>query len=492
MKAILLLMDTLNRHMLKCYNENAEAVTPNIDRLAKKCRVFDNHYIGSAPCMPARRDILTGRLNFLERGWGPIEPYDVTFTQILKKNHIFSHIVTDHCHYAELGGEGYLQSYTTWDLIRGQEVDAYTSRVDEPDYPKEYIGRVGRAYQWNRTEFKEDCDFPTPKTLSHAIKWLKDNEGADNYFLQIECFDPHEPFDATQEFKSLYPDTFSKVYEWPRYDNLGPDETKEALVHLRHMYCATLSMADKWVGKLIDEMDRQKLWEDTLFILTSDHGHMLGEHNATGKNRFHAWNEMSRIPFLIYMPHKENEQRGRALTQNIDIFPTVLDYFNIEYDRKKLHGRSLEVLYENEEKVRDYGLYGWFGKPVNITDGKYTYFRAPKDRKNAPLYQYYGIPTTLFNYVGTDYRYVDTGKYLKWTDATVFRYNQAAADNYEMKDVVEEVYSSRLYDVEKDPEQLHDITDAEKVKKMEKALKDTLIELQAPDEQIERLGLEEV
>ena len=106
MKAILILMDTLNRHMLKAYNPKAEAITPNIDRLAGKSFVFDNHFIGSAPCMPARRDIQTGRLNFLERGWGPIEPWDCTLPALLKKRGIFSHIVTDHCHYAEVGEIG--------------------------------------------------------------------------------------------------------------------------------------------------------------------------------------------------------------------------------------------------------------------------------------------------------------------------------------------------------------------------------------------------
>lgn len=72
MKTILILMDTLQRKMIHAYNPGSEAITPNIDRLAARSVVFDQHYIGSAPCMPARRDILTGRLNFLERSWGPI------------------------------------------------------------------------------------------------------------------------------------------------------------------------------------------------------------------------------------------------------------------------------------------------------------------------------------------------------------------------------------------------------------------------------------
>lgn len=66
MKVIVILSDSLNRHYLPCYG-NEWVRTPNIDRLAERSITFDNHWIGSAPCMPARRDMLTGRLNFLER-----------------------------------------------------------------------------------------------------------------------------------------------------------------------------------------------------------------------------------------------------------------------------------------------------------------------------------------------------------------------------------------------------------------------------------------
>ena len=98
MRTVLVLMDTLRRDALSCYNENTEIKTPNLDDFSKNSTVFTNHWIGSAPCMPARRDIFTGRMNFLERSWGPIEAYDETLMDILKENDIFTHISTDHCH----------------------------------------------------------------------------------------------------------------------------------------------------------------------------------------------------------------------------------------------------------------------------------------------------------------------------------------------------------------------------------------------------------
>lgn len=139
MRTILVLMDTLNRRFLKPYEKEALGITPNIERFAKDSVQFQNHFIGSAPCMPARRDIFTGRMQFLERGWGGIEPFDITLPQVLRENHIYTHITTDHTHYFEIGGENYCALFNTWDLHRGQEVDPWISRVKGPGNVKELL-----------------------------------------------------------------------------------------------------------------------------------------------------------------------------------------------------------------------------------------------------------------------------------------------------------------------------------------------------------------
>lgn len=493
MKTILILMDTLNRHMLKTYNREARAKTPNIDRLAEKSVIFDNHFIGSAPCMPARRDILTGRLNFLERGWGPIEPYDVTLPHLLRQQGIFSHIVTDHCHYAEIGGEGYMQQYNTWNLVRGQETDVWCSQIREPDYPSNAMGTVFRQYQCNRQYFHSDADWPTPKTFQEAVKWLQYNEGADNFFLTVEAFDPHEPFDASKEFQDMYPDDFDKFYEWPRYAALNEEETPQAIEHLRNQYCATLSMADKWLGKLLDEFDRQDMWEDTLILFTSDHGHMLGEHGVTGKNRYHAWNEMSRIPLFIHLPGGKFAGEHRdGITQNIDLFPTIWEAFagqKIVELPAQIHGKSLWPMLKKEaEKTRDYAIYGWFGKPVNITDGIYTYFRAAcKD--NAPLYAYMVLPITYEHYLGAGMGkdVFCAGRYLEHIPMDVYRMDMSKTN---AEEAYLDIGKSRLYNIVEDPGQLSPIKDSELEEEMCRALAIQMKAHDAPEEQFTRLGLE--
>ena len=83
MRTVFVLFDSLNRLGLGCYDGTAIR-TPNFDRFAARAVTFDKHYVGSLPCMPARRDIHTGRLNFMHRSWGPLEPFDNSFSAVLR------------------------------------------------------------------------------------------------------------------------------------------------------------------------------------------------------------------------------------------------------------------------------------------------------------------------------------------------------------------------------------------------------------------------
>ena len=105
--------DTLCRHFIPTYG-NEWVKAPNFERLAKRSVQFNNFYVGSMPCMPARREMHTGRYNFLHRSWGPLEPFDDSMPSILHRNGVHSHKVTDHHHYWEDGGATYHQRYTTF------------------------------------------------------------------------------------------------------------------------------------------------------------------------------------------------------------------------------------------------------------------------------------------------------------------------------------------------------------------------------------------
>ena len=481
MKTILILLDTLNRHMLSTYGKPF-AKTPNIERLAARSITMDNHWLGSAPCMPARRDIMTGRLNFLERPWGPIEPFDVTLPELLRKAGVFTHITTDHSHYFETGGENYCQAFNSWDFHRGQEFDPWVSRVGGATLPENMLGRASEQYELNRTRFTSDADYSTPQTLASGCRWLQDNRGADNFFLMIEGFDPHEPFDCTAEYLDMYNDTYDGPrFDWPKYQTV--EESPEAIEHVRNRYAATLTMADHWLGKLLDEFDQQDLWEDTLIIFTTDHGHMLGEHGFTGKNFMHAYNEMAHLPCLVHLPNDVGAgTRCEAITQNIDLFPTILDFHNVELP-SAIHGHSMLPLLRGEvDEVRAACLFGWFGSAVNVYDGRYTYFRAAQAR-NQPLHLYGAIPTTLWRFIGREHpEHISMGRFLKYTDYPVYKIPMPIPRR-------DEVSQSQIFDLTVDYEQLRPVEDKALEQRLIEVLQSAMQEHDSPDEQYERLGI---
>ena len=196
MKAIMVMFDSLNRHMLPPYGCEW-TVAPNFERLAEHTVVFENCYVGSMPCIPARRELHTGRYNFLHRSWGPIEPFDDSMPELLKKNGVYTHLTTDHQHYWEDGGCTYHSRYDTWHFSRGQEGDTWKAEVADPeipDTPKKRMPKPWRQDWVNRKYICENEEFPQAKTFANGIEFIRTNHQEDNWFLQIETFDPHEPY----------------------------------------------------------------------------------------------------------------------------------------------------------------------------------------------------------------------------------------------------------------------------------------------------------
>lgn len=504
MRSILILSDTVNRRFMDAYNESGLHL-PNLDRLADRSVTFTNHWTGSAPCMPARRDIMTGRFNFLERNWGPIEAFDWTLPQSLRQNHIHSHIITDHYHYLETGGENYLQMFDSWVMNRGQEWDPCVSQVKDMEIPDHY-GKIVPQFWYNREGFKnQESHYPSPTTIQGAADWLEANHDEDNFMLWVEPFDPHEPFEVPQKYLDMVGDDYDgKLYFWPEYKQVDQAGiTPEALKHIRKRYLALLLMTDTWLGKLFDVMDFYDMWKDTMLIYTTDHGYMLGEHGYLAKNYMPAYNEVFHIPLFVHMPGDEYAgTKIDALTQNIDIMPTLLEYYGISEEncRNKLHGKSwLPLIRQEKEKIRDCAIYGYFGKQMNITDGRYTYFKAPNEQ-NRPLNVYTSMPTDVYCYYDQrrikDFSMMENGPFLSWNQYPVYKIPaDAIRDNDD--GTLRYVYlyewekTDQLYDLSVDYAQEHDLCNEspEVVIRLEAMMKQALIDHDAPTEQLERMKL---
>ncbi len=495
MKVVFVLFDSLVRQALGCYG-GVEAKTPNFDRLAARGIVFDNHFVGSLPCMPARRDIHTGRINFLHRGWGPMEPFDHSFAAMLRDSGIPTHLITDHYHYFEDGGFGYHGRYSSWEFVRGQEKDHWRAPIDPPvealkarfddeqhDFDATDI-HSKLPYYMNRLYMEETGHFPMSECLDLAEDFLTRHARAENWFLHLECFDPHEPFFAPDRFLREDGLVDGRIFDWIPYRKNDLDDPH--LAALRANYFALVEACDEHLGRLLDRFDRLNLWEDTCLIVTTDHGLMLGEKEYLGKNRPPFYNEVAHIPLIVAAPGSGAPRRSNALTQTTDLMPTFLDLFGLK-PPTEVTGRSLAPLFKAgaEDWQREGILFGQFGSAINFTDGRWVYFLYPREPFEADLYQYTLMPThsrTPFEVADFDGAEFSRGFDFTRGYPTMRLPFQKDAPNSMLRRMPLLDPKTRLFDLEADPEQKHPIDDPKREADIRECVRRLLDRAEAPAE----------
>ncbi len=488
MKAIMVMFDSLNRRYLPNYGCDWTHA-PNFQRLGDRAVTFDRAYVGSMPCMPARRELHTGRYNFLHRTWGPLEPFDDSMPELLKEKGVYTHLVSDHYHYLEDGGATYHQRYSSYEMVRGQEGDPWKGHVPAPG-DDDHVDHPGAPSQRqdtiNRSYMKELGDFPQAQTFAHAEHFLRTNHQADNWFLHVETFDPHEPFFSHPDFHGFYPDDYrGPRFDWPGYCKVT--ESDDKIRHLRHNYAALLSMCDHFLGRILDMMDEYEMWDDTLLIVNTDHGYLLGEHGWWAKCVMPFWNEVAHMPLFIWDPRCGcRGERRQSLVQTIDLPATLLDYFGLQVP-PDMQGVPLRETIAGDVPVRQAGLFGIFGAHVNVTDGRHVYMRAPAGDRNGPMYEYTVMPTQH----GKGRAFIPLDRLRHATMAPPFTFTKGCPLMKlpgQGKWATHE-YGTLLYDLDRDPAQQQPIEDAAIEQKMLTHLVDLMSANDCPPEQYTRLGL---
>lgn len=490
MKAIMVMFDSLNRHMLPPYGCDWTHA-PNFSRLAERAVTFDRSYVGSMPCMPARRELHTGRPNFLHRSWGPLEPFDDSVPRILDMNGVGAHLVSDHQHYWETGGATYHTQYTTWQFFRGQEGDRYKAQVaHEP--ARDAYGR-NAADGWpseqdrvNRKFMRREEEQPQYKTFEAGIDFIERNHEQDNWFLQIETFDPHEPFFSQRKYKDLYPEHYSEyrgpTWDWPPYAPVS--ESAELVDHMRYEYASLLAMCDSKLGDVLDAMDEHGMWDDTMLIVWTDHGFLLSEHDSWAKMWMPMYEEVAHTPFFVWDPRtgKRGVRRDTLVQPAIDVGPTLLSFFGIDPTPDML-GHDLAGAVADGASVRDAAIFGQYGAQINVTDGRYVYMRAPARPDNQPLYNYTLMPThmrTMFS-VAELQGGMSLAEPFSFTKGCQVLRIPSIGKGRE--------WETLLFDLENDPRQVNPLDDADIERRMVELLSAEMKRCDAPSEQFERLGL---
>jgi arylsulfatase A-like enzyme len=497
-RAIVVLLDSLNRHLLGAYG-GSEFATPNLDAFARRAQCFRWHYAGSLPCIPARHDLLCGTWDFLWKPWGSIEIWEEPITAALRAADVTTVLVTDHPHLFEVGGENYHTDFAAWDYQRGHESDPWKTRPDPSWMGAPSFHRGWTPYDNSRGYFRSEEDFPGPRTMAAAARWIERHAAAhDRFLLVVDEFDPHEPFDTPEPYASLYDASWEGPHLiWPPYVRGGVAHgilTQRQARQVRACYGAKLTMIDHWFGRLIDAIERNQLWDTTAVMVCTDHGHYLGEKDIWGKPWAPVYEPLGHIPLMIAWPGLPPGEVA-ALTTTVDIHATLLDLFGVGVAHRT-HGRSLAPLLRGEATaIRDHALSGVWGREVHLIAAErgtvMKYVRGSAG-PNAPLSMWSNRWSTMpvphlpnLRLPRPDHRaFLDR---MPGSNVPVIRQPFQEGDLLPFW-ALGPCAGNHLYDLQQDPAEEQDLAGAAAETRAAERLRAALADVQAPDDQLVRLG----
>lgn len=420
------------RPQLGCYGET-RIQSPNIDRLAGQGLLFERAYCQQAICMASRASMLSG--------------YRPETGQIYRNGPLFSHIpdaLTLNQHFINNGYEAVAMGkiyHHASDYDQGWSQDPF-----KPDGDWKGRGYLGKAAARQIKEHAEanpklegrgigpafeardapDNAYPDGVVADYAIKELNRLKDQ-SFFLAVGFIKPHLPFNAPQKYWDLYPEEDIQLAsnpflpqgvppealtEWGELrayygmpeEGPIPDELARKLIH---GYYACVSYIDAQIGRLLDELDRLKLRENTIIVLWGDHGWKLGDHGMWCK---HTNFELdTRVPLILSAPGMASRgKHSEALVELVDIYPTLCELCDLELPNH-LEGTSMVPLLANPDKSWKKAAFSLYAKKetmgYSLRTDRYRYieWRDPEDGsvQARELYDHQKDPEENINVAGS-------------------------------------------------------------------------------------------
>ena len=390
MNVILIVSDTFRRDHLSFYG-NKWISTPHLEKFAKYSCVFDNAYIASFPTVPNRHDLMTGRYTFTYSQWAPLPSDEVVLSEFLGEKKYVSMLIADTPHILK-DGYNYQRGFTGWVWIRGQENDRLVTDLIDIKYPakKEKLRSSEYTMKYilkNATLRKYEEDYWVAQTMNTACKWLEKNYKHKKFFLYIDTFDPHEPWDPPHWYVDMYDRNYrGEEIIYPVY-GYADYLTKREIKHIQAHYAGEVTMVDRWIGRVLEKIEDLGLLSNTAVIFTTDHGFLHGEHNIMGKSIIKndmfgycpLYEEISHIPLVVYIPGIKHK-RISALVQPPDVTATILELCGIKKPSSVQGISFLDIIKSRRKKIRDITvsaptiIYGPnAGNRITICDGKWSF-----------------------------------------------------------------------------------------------------------------------
>ncbi|MBW1800934.1 MAG: sulfatase, partial [Deltaproteobacteria bacterium] len=421
MNLILVFIDSLRQDHVGAYG-NPWIKTPNLDRFASESVRFNRAYPEAMPTLPFRNGTFTGRRVFPfnrwkahlaswpviqiqgsgkdwnVQGWSPLNRDETPMAEYFLDQGYRTALATDVFHYY-YPGMNFHRGFQSWEWIRGQEWDCWKTNLltHEPEAVEKYFpGGVDlknpkvwevERYHLNTDHRQSEEDYFAPRVFRAATKWLEQNYRTEQFFLCVDCFDPHEPWDPPPYYRDLYdPGYKGKEVIMPLYtDNASGYLSESELKHLAANYAGEVSMVDHWFGFFMNKVKLLGLDKNSLIVVISDHGLALGDKNFTGKMPFGLMPCL--LDLVLFIRHPEGAGAGQecdAFVQNHDILPTACNLMGVDIP-EWVDGKDIWPVVEGKrEGVRNHASsifkgYAW------VRDEEYA-MTMKTDKTDVALY----------------------------------------------------------------------------------------------------------
>ncbi len=385
---LILTNDQHRADCVACYG-NSVVRTPAADRLAREGVRFSDHYVQAPQCVPSRGSLHTGRYPHVHRAF-------TNRSRLPDREHTLASTLNERGYLtASIGEKPFApnESKGGFQLISGDaEVNAGLRKAGwNGEKLKEFQEALKQPFQTVPAPYPEELD-GSSVFASLAVDFLRQNR-AKPFFLHVNFRRPHHPFDPPRPYDRMYEGaTVPPVY---RRDNemankppqqvsalassVGFDLRKMTAEDLRRItsyYYGSITLTDKCIGRVVDELDSLGLASNTLVVFNSDHGEMLGTHGLLFKGGY-MYDDLLRTPLFLRLPGKVPAGRALdAMVQEIDLMPTLLGLLGAPVP-EGVQGRSMIPLIEQQQGVRwNETVYAEFPtiKAVRTRDWKLVYY----------------------------------------------------------------------------------------------------------------------
>lgn len=363
---ICIISDTLRRDYIGCYGNN-DIYTPSFDAFAKESVIFNRAYPESLPTIPVRRALHTGRraypfrnykpLNWLgvyQAGWQPMDDHEDTLAENLVDVGYYTGFVSDVPHTFE-PGMNFTRGFLQWEFVRGQLKDRWRSpAVAAPEKLAKYgnpdeVKHQGMVLQYlaNTANVYSEEDTTTARVFRWAMDFIDDNRHVQPFYLMIDCWDPHEAWEAPASYLGMYakPGYKGRTILHPRYAPVDEQMTQEELEHTIANYCGLVTLVDTWFGHFIDKLRRLGLWENSVVVFLSDHGTNFADNpeRIIGKPHYALYPGLMHVPLMIHLPENEySGERPNHLVYNTDVTATLYECAGMDISSQvHIDGQSL-------------------------------------------------------------------------------------------------------------------------------------------------------